>query len=55
MPATAGKAHSSSRDYLLSWIDVGRIHYATSVAGEAFDKLAVGDEVEITRWKHLGL
>jgi hypothetical protein len=25
------------------------------VAGEAFDKLAVGDEVEITRWKHLGL
>ena len=31
------------------------IRYATSVAGEAFDKLAVGDEVEITRLKHLGL
>jgi hypothetical protein len=29
MPATAGKAHSSGRDYLLSWIDVGRIRYAT--------------------------
>jgi hypothetical protein len=44
MPATAGRRTAPAVTIFYLGLTSAGFRYATSVAGEAFDKLAVGDE-----------